>query len=344
MEADLNAHAASATDVAAILDELGRSKTEAAGAGREGCGSVATMNFIVYVDDATHRQWVLERAVRIAGKHPSRLIVIDATSAGGGADVAASTRDASGTTVLCERIDLSVGGLDHVTIAGVAHDLCLPGINTVLWWTSADVDQNDTFAALMELATHIVLDSSGSGEGADAIRELAAFHRSRPDVALRDLAFMRLAPWQDMIAQFFDDPALFADVFSITRLEVDAGSDAEALYIAGWLGSRLSWTVCDSRSFCARDGRVVPLVRQTRGERRRVVRVALTSLDSTYSAELSDDEGVVRLTVGGAKAKPARYAPLQSIDNASLIERAMLDVGPDYVFETSLETVGALLA
>jgi len=58
---------------------------------------------------------------------------------------------------------------------------------------------------------------------------------------LRDLAWMRLRPWQDMIANFFDDPALLGELFSIRRLHIASGSDSEAFYLAGWLASRLDW-------------------------------------------------------------------------------------------------------
>jgi glucose-6-phosphate dehydrogenase assembly protein OpcA len=335
-------HAASVHDVAAILSELKRSRS-AAFPGGASCG-VATMNFIVYVDDAAHRPWVLERAGRIADKHPSRLIVLDATRDDAGADVSAAAREGSESTVVGERLDLAVGGLDHLTICSVTRALCVADIPTVLWWTSSHVLDNLVLNALTELATTLVVDSSGSARGGETIRELCAFRGRASQVTLRDLAFMRLAPWQDMIAQFFDDPALFADVFSLTQLEVDAGSEAEALYLAGWLGSRLSWRACDVHTFCTRDGRMVPLVRTARGDLRRVVRVTLSSFDSTYSAEVSDDEAVVRLSVGGAKQKPPWYMPLQSIDNISLIERAMLSTGSDQIFETSLQTVAELLA
>lgn len=339
----MTSHAASVHDVAGIHAELHRARSGATPDGCASCG-VATMNFIVYVDDPEHRSWVLERALRVADKHPSRLIVLDATVGDGGADVSASAREGSGTTVLSERIDCAVGGLDERAIAAIAFDLRIPDIPTVLWWGSSQLVGNDALAAIAEVTTTLVVDSSGGARGGAGIKELAAFRAGHPVVALRDLAFMRLAPWREMIAQFFDDPALFADVFSLTQLEIEAGSDAEALYLAAWLGSRLSWEACDPHTFCTRDGRMVPVVRRTRGEPRRVMRVALLSYDSTYAAEVTDDESVVRLSVGGDKEKRPWYVPLQSIDNISLIERAILSSGSDQIFETSLQTVGELLA
>ena len=49
-------------------------------------------------------------------------------------------------------------------------------------------------------------------------RRLSNSRSSTPNirrVSLRDLAWMRLHPWQDIIAHFFDDPALREELFSI---------------------------------------------------------------------------------------------------------------------------------
>ena len=58
---------------------------------------------------------------------------------------------------------------------------------------------------------------------------------------------------------------------------------------------------------------------------------------------INDDEGVVCLSVEGEKARAKPCVPLQSIDNASLIELAILRTGRDSIFETSLSTVRVLL-
>ena len=98
------------------------------------------------------------------------------------------------------------------------------------------------------------------------------------------------------------------------------------------------------RSLRLNDGRTIRFTRAQKGDKRRVMRVTLESDDSRYSAVLSaDDENVVCLKVDGAKAKAAWWAPLHHIDNASLIERALLTAARDPIFETSLETVRDML-
>jgi glucose-6-phosphate dehydrogenase assembly protein OpcA len=337
-------HLDSVTDVPAILKELSRSRREiATGEGSPGA-SIVTMNFVVFVDDPAHRSWVLERAERVAAKHPSRLIVLDSTPATSGVEISTSVRENSGTTIVHERVDIGVGTIDHGSIISLVQELAVPDIETVLWWSGARLLQSRTFSGLATNAATVLVDSSGKVRGEETIRELGEFLSRFPNVALHDLAFMRLAPWQEMIAQFFDDPALREDLFSIDGLTIESGSDAEALYLAGWLASRLSWDSCGHDEFCDRRGLKIPFVRVAKGDQRRVLSVVLHANDSTYRAALSEnDDKVVALSVEGTKAAPVRYVPLQNIENTSLIERAILESARDQIFEVSLLTVRELL-
>jgi glucose-6-phosphate dehydrogenase assembly protein OpcA len=344
MAQDMSVHIDSIADISRVLAQLRRTRTVAS-EGEIGSGArVATLNFIVFVDDPEHRPWVLERAQRIADKHPSRLIVLDGTSSGSGVDVSTSARQTAGATVINERVDVAVENLDHASIRSLTQELTAPDVPTVLWWSGARLLQSRTFKGLAELASGVLVDSSGKARDEETIRELGEFVARFPNVALSDLAFMRLLPWQDMIAQFFDDPALRESLFSLTSLRIESGSEAEALYLGAWLGSRLSWEVADRDTFRTRDGRLIPFEKIQKGDQRRVLSVALTSTDSRYLAALSEcDPGVACLSVTGARAKPTWCMPLQSIDNTSLIERAILQGGADRIFESSLLTVRDLL-
>jgi glucose-6-phosphate dehydrogenase assembly protein OpcA len=330
-------------DVTAILAEL-RQAREPLGDGQNASARIATMNFVIFVDDSAHRSWVVERAARVAGKHPSRSIVLDSSAPGIGVEVSTSVSSLGNGTVVNEHVSIGVKELDHASIIRLTQELCVPGVPMFLWWSGARFLQSRTFSGLAETATGVLLDSSGKASDEETIRELGDFPARFPSVILRDLAFMRLAPWQDMIAQFFDDPALREDLFSIRSLHIESGSDAEALYLAGWFGSRLSWEPSDGRSFIDRLGKRVPFTMQHKGSRRRILAVRLTTDDSTYVAELSnDDNNAVCLYVEGAKAKPMFCMPLQNIDNALLIERAILTCNRDQIFETSLVTVRDLI-
>lgn len=337
-------HVDSVSDISVILDQLRKSRQSTAPAKGAAAMRVATMNFVVFVDDPTHREWVLERACQVAGKHPSRLIVLDSTSATSGLNLATSSRCAESSTVVNERVDIGVASIAHGSIISLTQELAVPDIPTVLWWSGARLLQSRTFSGLAQLSATVLVDSSGKASGEETIRELGEFLARFPSTQLNDLAFMRLAPWQEMIAQFFDDPALRVDLFSLEALDIESGSDAEALYLGGWLASRLSWEPAGRNAFRDRAGNAIRFSITTKGDKRRVRSIVLRSADSTYRAELSDDDSnVVALFVEGAKAKPVSYVPLQNIENTSLIERAIIVQGRDQIFETSLLTVRELL-
>ena len=137
-----------------------------------------------------------------------------------------------------------------------------------------------------------------------------------------------------MIAQFFDDDAARGDLSSIKRLEIDSGSEAEAFYLAAWLAVRLGWRQLDStRGFQSPSGTPIAFTHRVRGDRRRVLRIAITTNASQYNAEVTDDDAtVVSLSVKGAHPRSRWLVPLQRIDNLSLIERAILTPSIDMAF------------
>ena len=245
---------------------------------------------------------------------------------------------------LIQKIGVGVNTIDHGSIISLVQELSVPDIETVLWWSGARLLQSRTFSGIATGAATVLVDSSGKVRGEETIRELGEFLSRFPNVALHDLAFMRLAPWQEMIAQFFDDPALREDLFSIDLLQIESGSDAEALYLAGWLGSRLSWEPSERDAFRDRRGKTIPFEKVAKGDQRRVLSVVVRANDSIYRAALSEnDDKVVALSVEGAKTSRVRYVPLQNIENTSLIERAILEKSRDDIFEVSLLTVRELL-
>ncbi len=340
----MNAHVESATDVAAVRARLRESRSASSDDVALAAAQVATMNFVVFIDDPAHRSWVLERAERVAEKHPSRFIVLDSTDAMTGIDVSTTTRERGGATVVNERVDIGVKPLAHDAIVSLVQELAVPDIPTVLWWTGARLLASRTFSGVAAMAATVLVDSSGRARDEETLRELCTFAERFPSVILHDLAFMRLMPWQEIIAQFFDDPTLRDDLFSLVGLEIESGSEAEAIYLAGWLGSRLSWGVTGRDAFADRNGVKIAFATTAKGDRRRVRSVILRAADSTYRADLSDeDESVVCLSVAGAHEQSMGCVPLHDIENTSLIERAILANARDRIFETSLDTVRALL-
>ena len=213
-----------------------------------------------------------------------------------------------------------------------------------MWWTGSYLTGEARFAELVEIADDVVVDSSGGARDERTVREVSSFLGTHYDLSVVDLAWLRIAPWQDMIAQFFDEPSLREELFAIRKVTIAAGSDAEALYLGGWLGSRLGWVVCRNSTFCDRRGYEIPLVLECVGDPRRVTSVRIETGGSVYTASVDEPEGrVVALRVENDRGRTERVAPLQAVDNASLIERAILERTTNEIFETSLRMVGRLI-
>jgi glucose-6-phosphate dehydrogenase assembly protein OpcA len=311
--------------------------------------SATTMNFIVWVDDVSFRPWVVERMVKILEKHPARAILLDACpDRAPGATfvrcVPGELEDAH-ITVDSERVEIGVAGMTAGEIAELTGSITINELQTLLWWTGEGISGQPAFNALIELADSLVVDSSGTRNDNATVVELVRFAASRPTVSICDLAWMRLRPWQDMIARFFDDPALREELYSVRTLQIVSGSDAEALYLSGWLASRLGWTVSGHDEFSDQTGAQIPFSSERAGRIRRVRSVELTTTTSTYNATVSDaDEGLVVVKSTGQNATAGRFVPLQAVDSPSLLERAILQPAADEVYATALHMVGALTA
>jgi hypothetical protein len=157
---------------------------------------------------------------------------------------------------------------------------------------------------------------------------------------VQDLAYLRLASWQDLIASFFDDDAFASELSAVKSIELTGGSASEMYYFLGWLASRLHWTPCTEDEFCNREGRIVSFIMHQEGTPRRLSRILLRSAHAEFQMDMLPEEPpAVCLQIRGEMSRPQRYAPLQSLDIATLVERGILTTRRDPVFSASLESV-----
>jgi glucose-6-phosphate dehydrogenase assembly protein OpcA len=321
-------------DIDLIRSELARSKTH-----------ITTMNFIVWIDREANRDWVIQRAIKISAKHPSRTIILDARPGRVGAHV--RPLDPNDPNEHSTFIDIGVADIPPDDACELATSLVAPEVQTVLCWSAESLGEDTAFRCFFANGERpvAVVDSSLGVRDSSTILELAHFYTEHSGVSLRDLAWMRLQLWQDIIAHFFDDPALREELFSIQKLRIVAGSDAEALYLGGWLASRLGWSATAHDEFADRNGHRIAFEHERGGQARRVYSVALTTATSVYQGSVDEgDASVVRVWVEGKNEREVRLVPVKAIDTASLVERAALeDGGTDEIFETALRMVQTLI-
>ncbi len=307
--------------------------------------NVATMTVVVFFSDPGVGDWARDRIHALAVKHPSRVIVLDGTQ-----DHALRVVGSEcGTHADCVKtrgdwIELGIKGANADGLQSAVGTLCLPEAPVVLVWAAAGIGEDPRFATLAERMRTVVYNSSVLDEDDQALRELVTFVKAHPKVSIGDVAYLRLASWQESIALFFDGKDVIRELFDLRKVEITCGSDSEAYYLLGWLASRLEWTPCSPESFCNRFGVQIDFSIQREGAARRIRRVAMKSTETEFVAEVGGDSGeAIVLTVSGAKQHARRARPINNMDIATLVERAILTGHQDRVFVESLMAAGEIL-
>lgn len=308
--------------------------------------NVATMTVVVFFDDPDVGEWARDRTHALAVKHPSRVIVLDGTRESDLHAVAAECAEhADCVKTRGDWIELGVAGSSPEMLLSAISTLSLPEAPVVLIWVAQGIGEDPRFAALSKTMRTVVYNSSVLHDGDLALRELVTFVQYHPGVSIADLAYLRLAPWQEAVAIFFDHKDVVPELFDLRRVEICCGSASEAYYLIGWLASRLEWTPVEHGVFRNRFGTHIEFDFQREGRARRIRRIALHSSSTAFTAEIDDENAeAICLTVRGEKSHPDRCRPINNIDIASLVERAILTAHSDRVFFESLLAAGDVLA
>ncbi len=308
---------------------------------------VALMTLVAFFEDATVGNWLRDRIHSLAVKHPSRVILLDGSQTETTHHVVSSSCDQHEECVKTrgEWVEIGVAGSDSETLRSAIAALALPQAPVVLIWAAGQIAHDARFAGVSAHARTIVYNSSALSNDESGLRQLVEFVHEHPDVFVSDLAYLRLAPWQESVALFFDGRSVIRELFDLRRVEIASGSAAEAYYLLGWLASRLEWAPCAPDRFCNRFGTEIEFALVHEGLPRRIRRVALQSSRSQFVAELqTDDPHAIALTVTGAAEHPNRYHPIVDLGTAALIERAILAGNKDRIFHDTLLAASEILA
>jgi glucose-6-phosphate dehydrogenase assembly protein OpcA len=314
-------------DLAPVFDELNQQYRE-----RGTDMNVATMTAVVFFEDSAIGELARTRVHQLAEKHPSRVIVLD------------GTRDQSLHRVEADDwIELGAQNSDGPTLRSAVAALRLSEAPIVLLWIARGIAGDARFATLSEHVQTVVYNSSLVDAGHAALCELVEYVEHHQRLPLADIAYLRLAPWQESVATFFDGKDV-EELSDLRRVEIACGSEPEAFYLLGWLASRLRWKPCDSSAFLNRYGKRVDFEISRAGEPRRVASVELSSSHSRFVAEVDANAETIHLSVSGSGSHPQRYRAINNPGIAALLERAILWGQNDSVFHDALKAAGEILA
>ncbi len=239
-------------DLAELEKELRAMWRSSSGAGERHTGSVyraAMSNLVVPVDPERHAR-LAPVLIEVTRRHPSRLLLVEIGPHGSAelhAEVAAlcHLRPAGGY-ICSEQIILRGDAEAGPLVPSAVSALLVGNLPTVLLdihggapapWTAEIADQ----------AEIVLADSSECWTPEEAARLWAAIDADQDD-RVRDLAWARLAPWREIIAEAFDTTHLAGALRHVREVALEYGSAANGPapscvhLLAGWLASRLEWS------------------------------------------------------------------------------------------------------
>ncbi len=213
---------------------------------------VCTMNLEVVASSRDVLQRYTRVVDEVTASIPSRVILASVEPDAAGDEItghATAVCSIDGDRNICsERITLSATGNACARCASAIEAFLVPEIPTALVWLGRVHVDDPVFEDLASEAQRIILDSMYTSLG--SLLQVAAWarrHANGPHVS--DMAWTRLAPWQEMIARFFD-PADTRDLASkITKVTLKQASDSgsrlgpEPALLLGWMATRLEWKI-----------------------------------------------------------------------------------------------------
>jgi glucose-6-phosphate dehydrogenase assembly protein OpcA len=200
------------------------------------------LNMIAFVD----RAWSGEIANRLSGVgryHASRLLVLEYEPRRMRLDARVaveSERRAPGEIgLLNETVWVQIGDRHLDDLVTIADPLMISDLPTLLWSPHGHADAVE---ALLPLAQAVLVDSVDEPVWREAIGRAAQLSEQAYVV---DLAWLRSTPWRERIAAIFDPPSPRRELMAIAKIVVrhHPASTVAALFLIGWLASRLGWSV-----------------------------------------------------------------------------------------------------
>jgi glucose-6-phosphate dehydrogenase assembly protein OpcA len=209
----------------------------------------AVLTLVCICTDDDDADQAAEVVRRLATNHPSRVVLVvadrNATPDGVDADLSLECSAVGGSDQICaETVRLAVRGQPALHLTSLVTPLLLPDVPVVLWLADAPPLEQALHAEVVAVCERIVLDSDAYDDPLDTLRTLDRAHRALRHLPIGDLAWSRLTPWRELLAQSFDGRDMAPFLHGVQRVAVEscgARPSSEAWLLAGWLGSRLDW-------------------------------------------------------------------------------------------------------
>lgn len=272
-----------------------------------------------------------------------------------------------------EAITITANQHDLGEMSSLVSPLFVAELPDFLWWPGGNFAQNDLFGDLLEIVDRVIVDSAQIGHNASGVSAMKdLLHDDDEDAGplLGDFSWLRLAPWRQLIAQFFDPPDVQRSLATIEQMTIsyaDTQADgssgfASALLTVGWLASRLGWEPVDalerrkgggwSAPLSARDGgrkrevslRLIPVKGdQPHYALREVKLLAGGDAPGTFQVERTDETDLMTSSESRSVPLVSRIVYASPPSDDHMLGEELQRFGSDRVFEEALRFATRLL-
>jgi len=332
-------------------------------------------NLVIYAGSDEDAAEATAAVSQLAGRHPSRTILLIAGLAPGTPQVKASVSAAcqlDGSRQICyEEIRLHASGRSGPHLRSIIDPLLISDLPVFLWWTGDPPFQDAVFRTLAGLSNRVLVDSAVFRSPGATLARLGRFMQDDAiDASVGDLNWNRLGSWRELLAQLFDPAATAALLPHVRRVRLErassddqgAASPAQSLLLAGWLASRLDW-----ETGAAAERTYAGAYRMRLRNRGRDVLVELRdepkngaqpgdlqslqleleegARSATFTIARAPDQAHARtsVTIDGSPAQE-RTVRLESAGVAVLLAGEIEDLDPDRTFKEAAQMAGRLAA
>jgi glucose-6-phosphate dehydrogenase assembly protein OpcA len=317
----------------------------------------SVLNLIVVTDEDS-AQSVTQSVSNIAGRYPSRAIVLISdpeereTNLDFQLAAFCSVRGGGGAQVCAEQITIHAEGPPAEHLESLAGPLLISDLPVFLWYPGPFSPSSPEFAGMASLADRVIIDSSAAGDYA-CLREIAGLLEDPEAPAIGDLQWVMLSPWRALVAELFSPPERAEELGKIRKVEVlhTPAGECRALLFVGWLASKLGWRtedvarVEDGREvrFAGPSGEVVVELSPNSPDAR-FRRVRLYSDEYSFQVSRHRDLSDARTTVmRGDDLLGELTVRLGGFDLGVLLGEELQYRGRDEVYERAVRTAVGIL-
>lgn len=310
------------------------------------------MNLVVVPHPDDDLPKLLEDLGKITDMEPGRVIVVSEKGGGGEGGltpwIAAHCHLGPGGHPVCsEQVVLEVRGKARALVPEAVRRVLVSDMPVFVWWR-APLSEQTLLQPISESADRFIV-NSGEAAKDDVLPLLAGMtERSTWRGNVGDLAWERTEPWREIVASMFDASQACAELPRLRSVEIACRGAGEAcgspgLYLAGWLVSRLGWTVQGSDRARRADGGAVgiKLVSSAASVHGRITHVRLeTDGGTVFQAGRTHCDGPAVKVLG--KARLPRLRHVEPMGDLTLLHGELQRDGRDPIFEAALRAAAAL--